>query len=168
MTEDEIFKKCCRVFYRAARVMGMKPQDASAYCNREAAALWPEVHNKKCREWYHKTQTKVASGDIDAIRAMAVRNLASSRSRARREGGKALSISVEALVQEMLKTVCACCGVETNDKCADHCHITGKFRGMLCQSCNIAEGILKTASRALQLATYMAKHSPPASEGLSI
>ena len=33
---------------------------------------------------------------------------------------------------------------ETNrDKCLDHCHITGKFRLILCQKCNVNDSYIK-------------------------
>jgi hypothetical protein len=37
---------------------------------------------------------------------------------------------------------CAICKV-IGKLCVDHCHETGKFRGMLCRSCNAALGLLK-------------------------
>ncbi len=44
------------------------------------------------------------------------------------------------------------------DLSVDHCHKTGKVRGLLCQSCNIAEGHLKDAETANKLFNYMKKH----------
>ena len=37
---------------------------------------------------------------------------------------------------------CAICK-EIKNLCVDHCHVTGKFRGMLCSPCNSALGFLK-------------------------
>jgi recombination endonuclease VII len=40
-------------------------------------------------------------------------------------------------------TTCECCGVRPEGAmCLDHCHETGKFRGWLCRSCNMAIGKL--------------------------
>lgn len=40
-------------------------------------------------------------------------------------------------------TVCECCGTPSKRTLSlDHCHITGKFRGWLCNSCNRAIGLL--------------------------
>lgn len=57
---------------------------------------------------------------------------------------------------------CQICGkiVEKRQKKAlDHCHKTGRIRGLLCQSCNIAEGLLRSdASLIRRLALYVEKH----------
>lgn len=48
------------------------------------------------------------------------------------------------------------CGICTNefknskDQCVDHNHITGKVRGILCRSCNLALGQFKDSKRILQ------------------
>jgi hypothetical protein len=39
----------------------------------------------------------------------------------------------------------------------DHCHTTGLVRGLLCNECNRAEGILKTSAQAEGLGKYMRK-----------
>jgi ribosomal protein S20 len=54
----------------------------------------------------------------------------------------------EALYEKYINTwECDNCGVElvsgprvSNSKCMDHCHKTGKFRNILCHSCNIQRG----------------------------
>ncbi len=59
--------------------------------------------------------------------------------------------------------VCAICGnsekVSFNGKtirlAVDHCHTTGKIRGILCRDCNIAEGLLKTPEIVDKLSAYM-------------
>ena len=42
---------------------------------------------------------------------------------------------------------CAICGVPQEDLprmlCADHCHESGEFRGLLCDNCNTAIGLMK-------------------------
>ena len=54
------------------------------------------------------------------------------------------------LLLEMQKGVCAICGklpdeTNTNNKYlhVDHCHDTGKIRGLLCNPCNMALGLFK-------------------------
>ena len=39
-------------------------------------------------------------------------------------------------------TNCECCGALTVRMHLDHCHVTGKFRGWLCGSCNRGIGLL--------------------------
>ncbi len=41
----------------------------------------------------------------------------------------------------------------------DHCHDTGKVRGLLCHSCNVAIGLLQDSPKALRSAAeYIEKH----------
>lgn len=60
--------------------------------------------------------------------------------------------------------VCACCGSPSpNHKqgwVVDHCHDTGKVRGILCQPCNLALGKVKDSTNHLRaLITYLEKHN---------
>src|SRR6266436_6681575 len=48
---------------------------------------------------------------------------------------------------------CACCGgafAGDQEIRVDHCHCTNLVRGLLCNSCNTAEGFLKTPENALK------------------
>jgi len=55
---------------------------------------------------------------------------------------------------------CAICSVDNNGKyrnksrafAVDHCHTTGKIRGLLCSDCNIGIGLLKDNTDLLQSA----------------
>lgn len=46
---------------------------------------------------------------------------------------------------------------KVQDLSVDHCHKTGKIRGLLCNNCNRAEGML-TSQTARMLAEYMERH----------
>ncbi len=58
---------------------------------------------------------------------------------------------------------CACCGTTSpggkhSTFVVDHCHETGKIRGLLCHNCNTALGLLKDdPARIAKLITYLAQ-----------
>jgi hypothetical protein len=56
--------------------------------------------------------------------------------------------------------ICPIChaayGTETTKKCIDHCHETGEIRGIICNKCNIAAGMLQDDVQAVKrLAEYL-------------
>lgn len=58
---------------------------------------------------------------------------------------------------------CAVCGQQSSQSGRrlhiDHCHVTGKFRGVLCHSCNTALGLAADSPERLrQLAAYLDRH----------
>ena len=60
---------------------------------------------------------------------------------------------------------CACCRTKLESSrytkfAVDHCHKTGKVRGLLCNNCNTALGLMKDDPVRLQSAIhYLQKHS---------
>lgn len=58
---------------------------------------------------------------------------------------------------------CAICGKNRSsakkDLCVDHCHITGKIRGLLCDCCNRGMGLLGDSIEYLQSAAEYLKNS---------
>lgn len=64
---------------------------------------------------------------------------------------------------------CAICRHPLETPFADHCHDSGKPRGLLCRLCNVAEGILnKTGVTPTEWATRLEKYlsDPPANKYL--
>ena len=53
--------------------------------------------------------------------------------------------------EEIGVTECQICS-STHKLCIDHCHVTGKVRGMLCNSCNRGIGLLKDNPEVLMAA----------------
>jgi hypothetical protein len=51
---------------------------------------------------------------------------------------------------EQQERKCAICGTEPKLWHLDHCHMTGRVRGMLCQPCNHALGLFKDNKETLQ------------------
>jgi hypothetical protein len=69
--------------------------------------------------------------------------------RARRYG---LSLADYRALQERQGHACAICRKVTRALCIDHCHVTGRVRGLLCRSCNSALGFCADDPRLLRAA----------------
>ena len=76
-----------------------------------------------------------------------------------------IEITYEQYLQLFLdqKGSCAICKTSVNQfnkgMCVDHCHETGKIRGLLCTDCNRGIGSLKDNLELLkQAVTYLEKH----------
>lgn len=88
----------------------------------------------------------------------------------RRRPGKALEYlrrrkfglepsDIEAMLREQGGR-CAICRIEEENLGVDHCHDTGIIRGLLCNNCNTAIGLLKHERRRCESAIeYLARHS---------
>lgn len=55
--------------------------------------------------------------------------------------------------------ICEACGGSKTRIVFDHCHVTGKFRGWLCDSCNRVLGLMdESGDRLRRLAEYLERH----------
>ncbi len=111
---------------------------ARAKARREAD---PEKARAKAKDYYHA-------------------NIEKERLRWRVQGLRRYGLTVESY-NELLASqngVCLVCKQEETGKAlaVDHCHITGKIRGLLCCNCNRAIGYLEDdPDRAEELAKYL-------------
>ena len=69
--------------------------------------------------------------------------------RARRYG---LSLADYRALEKRQGHACAICRTVTRVLCIDHCHVTGRVRGLLCRSCNSALGFYADDPRLLRAA----------------
>lgn len=69
-----------------------------------------------------------------------------------------------AAVERMTKVQsgrCLICGTTPGQLVVDHCHVTGKVRGLLCRNCNIGLGFLQDDPQlARRAADYLDAHRP--------
>ena len=120
---------------------------------------WYKVNSKSktywrgsCKECASKTdkQWRINNKERDQLNAKTKR-VRTSYGITLEEYEKAMSIS----------NTCQICGSYDEDNASkklnyDHCHITGKFRGVLCRSCNQSIGLLgDTAESLLKAYTYL-------------
>ena len=88
-------------------------------------------------------------------RAWAARNAESEKARARARNWRSLPKPTRPQPQ-----VCECCGKENRRALAlDHCHESGRFRGWLCDKCNLGIGKLGDTVEALERALAYLKRS---------
>ena len=68
--------------------------------------------------------------------------------------------TLENFKKHRAKTHCDSCGAKAEGKrrYIDHSHDTGLIRGMLCQNCNQAEGLLKTEENITKLLDYVRRN----------
>jgi hypothetical protein len=126
------FGKCRRCYMRAYRAANAEKleQQRRAYvaANRDRKAQWG-------RDYYTRNKAEILK-----------------RQRARKYG-----LSADEF-EAMLATQGGCCAICGSDSAGrkdhealsvDHCHATGKVRGLLCSKCNTAIGLLNDDPRAL-------------------
>lgn len=105
------------------------------------------LHCRKCKE----KDEESSKADLDKARDNMLR--------------ASYGITLE-IYNEMLRSqegVCAICrGRQQKDKalCVDHCHKTGKVRGLLCNACNSMLGFAKDKRARLRAAAaYLEEHA---------
>ena len=100
---------------------------------------------KQCASDYTKTKRKLPS-HIESYRRY-------SRNSARRRRFALLGADV-AKLYDMQNNLCAICKSPEKHKrfALDHNHVTGKVRGLLCQQCNMAIGLLKDDPKIVRAA----------------
>lgn len=157
------------------------PEELRAY-DREWRAKHPNYRREKMRQWRKDHKAIIQQETQDYYAAHREEKLIYGK-RYREENKEALAekrkpkqhgyrlatnygISEEEyatlLAQQGGK--CAACGGDNSLNrqstrlFVDHDHVTGKIRGLLCHSCNVAAGLLKDdPERALRLAEYLTR-----------
>lgn len=119
----------------------------------EARKAYARAYQKRWREKHPERRKKHERDCYYKRRTPEYLEAAALRARAWRLGVTPLEL------REILKRAdgrCAACGEKTSEPHVDHCHATGKIRGVLCRGCNLALGHAKNDPAVLRkLAEYL-------------
>lgn len=145
-------KDCCRGYQRT---------EAARKKNRDAHKKW-YARNKRTA-----VRLSVAWRRKNRERYRAWQKEYTLNIRRRRRGyqlQRAYGITIEDYETRLKQqgNVCACCGTNTPGQrgifVVDHCHLSGKVRGLLCNNCNQALGMMRDSiGYGLSLVAYIAR-----------
>lgn len=148
-------------------------------CAQEYRALQrerdPERYKAYALKWYRNNREQAARANAAWERRNRERKSRTQRERRQRTGEKfewdlqkryGLSAGKYARLLSAQGGGCAICGVRSNPNgtrlAVDHCHITGRVRGILCRKCNTGVGQLGDKPQRLRAAVaYLEKSTPP-------
>lgn len=105
------------------------------------------------KEYYTKNKAKKVAQAIE----QALRDPEARRDQQRAYGRKVPVAVIRKIIAEA-KWICGACSSPVTHKSLqiDHCHKTGKIRGVLCRTCNVMEGMLiKCPNRPELLKAYI-------------
>jgi hypothetical protein len=133
--------------------------------NREAQRRWhaahPEWSKERAKRYYQKHKERLNKGHAEYNSRNPVKRMNYYR---KHKFGMPYG-TYEAMLAAQ-DGVCAICGSAdpkrrgTQNFCVDHCHTTGKVRGLLCYSCNTALGHLNDDPEKIRkLISYLSKYS---------
>ena len=150
-------------FYAFLQDIGDRPADNYRLRRLDNSRPWgPENYYwSKTLEGRHYT-LETAQGKREYQRVWRANNrLRSKHNDLKRNYGITLVEYDEMLAAQQIK--CAICKKDQSDGghlCIDHCHETGKIRGLLCHSCNRGLGFFKDQTAILEAAiAYLERHS---------
>lgn len=120
-----------------------------AYDNaRYADPVTREIRKARSRAWYAANRDKArASGKVYRARTRVAR-AANERRRTYGLGDDELAVMV--LRSEGMCDLCGRPFASSAGTCIDHCHDTGRVRGLLCRRCNTALGTLGDTTASLR------------------
>lgn len=122
-----------------------KKKPLSAFHNKKAAK---DGKQSRCKECNSKSARTWQAENPDKFRKNWEKQYGSRKKRAAKYG---LTIEEFDLMTETSKGLCKICSNPPKKWLViDHCHTTGKVRGLLCESCNLGLGIFKDNPILLQ------------------
>lgn len=102
----------------------------------------PEVREKDRQRRHSRRHDPCTRGKVLGYFRNRHQDPVVSRLHADRAAARTYGIPIEEVVRLRAKTHCDCCGQPLEDwgsaRNIDHCHETGKVRGMVCRECNLS------------------------------
>jgi hypothetical protein len=140
----ERFRAYGREYYAKNRAHIQARSKLERIRNRGTYLKWRKDNRAKnaqrCRDYATKRNRKLG------INPRAPKMSAEERSRRRREYWlrHKYGLTPESFTQMLSSqgNKCAVCGRDSRNWVVDHCHLNGKVRGILCDKCNLAIGLL--------------------------
>lgn len=121
------------------------------------------AENRERDRAHKKTQrARNPEKDKEYKRNWIARNPEKAREISRRKTAKRHGLSFEQYDAFMSRTLCEICASPTrkHKRCLDHCHTSGKVRGMLCMKCNMGLGLFNdNPTKMLAAASYLKRHA---------
>ena len=136
---------------------------------RRAARAWkrrnPEKVKAAKRQWYRRSYSKKSALWKARAKAHRLANIAKSKAAARekhlRSSYGLTSAKVSAMLAEQ-RGNCAICKLRLIKPSVDHCHSSGKVRGLLCRKCNFGLGLFSDSVKILSSAIrYLKRTTSP-------
>lgn len=128
-------------------------------CSREMAREWqrryPERANLQARRWRENNPDKAKEVSAKSAKKWyskpenrLKKNAILRRHHLKKNYG--LTEQQRDALLEKQNGLCACCGESAKRLVVDHCHSTGKVRGLLCDFCNHLIGMLESREDSLR------------------
>lgn len=129
---------------------------------------WRKKNPEKRKQHFQTAYAKNKEKMNEASLAWQQANPEKKKAMQRKVRLKKFGITIEEYDRMFIQQKGCCASCETHqDQCertlaVDHCHATGKVRGLLCFNCNAALGLLKdNIDTICKLATYLQKEREP-------
>lgn len=150
----------CSKHYQQARRNGSLPlldQKVSLVKKHRLANIDREAGTADCSMCGPKVEIRVRATRAPECRARHELSKIKTPSRRNRYIQRYnLSVPARRKMEETQQGACLICGTKPERLVVDHCHKTGRVRGLLCNSCNLGIGFLRdNPATALAAASYL-------------
>ncbi len=135
-----------------------------SFDNREYNRRWREAHVEHRREYmrrWRKRNREAVRESNQAFQKSPKGRFSAINRVSRREGYTPLACTQEEFLRWYEKqdlTLCQMCGCFTNKPQIDHCHKTGRLRGIVCIRCNLVLGHYENELLRMQAQSYLLSH----------